>query len=222
MKITSGAGILMLWIDVEPDLVRETDAWYVREHLPDRIRAGGYTRARRYVAIDAAPRYLTAFEADSPEALASGGYLKLVATLSDQSKRIRAGFSRVVRNTFRVRADARTANGGVVAVWRLRGRSSASPTSIDALVPTLIGERVVAAQWLAPRSDIRAQMDSHRVTGLDDAAVDHVLMLELADADDIAPLRAAALSDRAWSDAGFEVEAFGSYRLMVDFAAADR
>ena len=219
MTLATRTGALLLWIDVDPRLERETDDWYVQEHLPDRIEVGGYARARRFVALDAAPRYLTMFEAATPEALASDGYLRLVANVSDASRRIRAGFSQVVRNTFEVRASARAAGGGVVAAWRLRGTAQADATRIDAIVPGLVGDRVVAAQWLAPRPDIRARMDSHRVTGLDDAATGPVLLVELGDPADVTDLRAGPLSTAAWSAAGFAVEAVGAYRLMVDFAA---
>ncbi len=215
-----GAGVLMLWIDVDPALERETDAWYANEHLPDRVVDGGYSRARRYAAVEATPRYLSAFEAASPDALASDGYLKLVAVISDQSKRIRAGFSNVVRNTFEVRAAAGSASGGIAAVWRLGATAAADAERIDALVPTLVGEGIVAASWLEQRPEVRAAMDRRRVTGLDDAATGHVLMLEAGDPRDFDTVRQGALSDAEWTRAGFAVEAVGLYRLMVDFTAA--
>ena len=46
MSAFMGSGVLALWLDVAPDLERETDDWYVDEHLPDRIDTGGYLRAR--------------------------------------------------------------------------------------------------------------------------------------------------------------------------------
>src|SRR3974390_1901459 len=100
MSALMGTGALMLWLDVAPELERETDAWYIDEHLPERVDAGGYQRARRYCALAGAATYLTLFEAPTPSALASEGYLTLVSRISKQSQRIRAGFSNVVRNTF--------------------------------------------------------------------------------------------------------------------------
>ena len=101
-----GTGALALWIDVAPELQAETDHWYLAEHIPDRIYVGGYLRARRYQALLGIPEFLTLFEAKTPEDLASEGYLSLVKSISDQSKRIRAGFSNVARNTFTVRASS--------------------------------------------------------------------------------------------------------------------
>jgi hypothetical protein len=97
MTALMGSGALMLWLDVAPELDRETDRWYVDEHLPERIDIGGYLRARRFVALEGEACLV---EAKTPEALASEGYLRLVTRLSERSQRIRAGFSNVVRNTF--------------------------------------------------------------------------------------------------------------------------
>ena len=112
MSQWNGTGGLLLWIDVDPALQREADAWYVAEHLPERVDIAHYRNARRYVAVEGAPRYLSIFEADTPDALASEGYLGLVRKISAQSQRIRAGFSTVVRNTFSVRASVGRGRGG--------------------------------------------------------------------------------------------------------------
>src|SRR6267154_4190695 len=103
MSALLGTGALALWLDVAPELDCETDSWYIDEHMPERIDIGGYLRARRFEALDGAPAYLTLFEAQTPAALASEGYLRLVGRISEQSRRIRVGFSNVVRNTFAVR-----------------------------------------------------------------------------------------------------------------------
>jgi hypothetical protein len=67
MSALMGSGALALWLDVAAEFDRETDGWYVEEHLPERIDVGGYLRARRFVAIEGSPSYLT------PAALASEG-----------------------------------------------------------------------------------------------------------------------------------------------------
>ena len=71
MGVLMGSGALMLWLDVAPQMDRETDAWYIDEHMPERIDLGGYLRARRYSAIEGSPGYLTLFEAHTPAALSA-------------------------------------------------------------------------------------------------------------------------------------------------------
>jgi hypothetical protein len=56
-----GSGGLILWIDIDPAVQDEADAWYLDEHLPERVQVAGYRSARRYVAIEAEPRYLSVF-----------------------------------------------------------------------------------------------------------------------------------------------------------------
>src|SRR5271169_3134220 len=114
MSALRGTGAMILWLDVAPELDRETDGWYIDEHLPERIDIGGYLRARRFSVLEGAPAYLTLFEAQTPAALASEGYLRLVNRISEQSKRIRTGFSNVARNTFQVRESRGRGVGTIV------------------------------------------------------------------------------------------------------------
>ena len=217
-----GSGALMLWIDIDPVVVPEADDWYADEHLPDRIEIGGYQRARRFVAVDddTSPRYLSVFEARTPDALASDGYLGLVSRISAQSTRIRAAFANVARNTFALRAATHRARGGVVAAFRLVATRDADAARIDALVPRLVRGAVVAASWFEPAPDVRARMDAHRVTGRDDASVGPVLLVEAGTPRELGALRAGPLADEAFAAAGYELQAFGLYRLMADFGPA--
>ena len=228
MSKFNGSGALALWIDVAPALQAETDAWYVDEHLPERIVVAGYRRATRYVALEGSPRYLSVFEADTPQALASEGYLGLVRQISDQSKRIRGGFSNVVRNTFVVRASAARALGAVVASLRLEpasqegSDSAAALFKMDALLPALSGHHcIVGAHWLQGEPQVRASMDAVRAVGTSDATVDHVLLVEATQATELEMLRTGPLSDAALQAAGWRLQAFGIYRLLCTMTAAD-
>ena len=218
-----GTGALMLWLDVAPDLDRETDGWYIDEHMPERIDIGGYLRARRFVAIEGAPAYLTLFEAQTPAALASDGYLRLVGRISEQSKRIRAGFSNVVRNTFAVRKSIGRGIGTVVASLRLTPRDAArveaGAAALDAQVPQILRRHgVVGVHWLQAAPEVRARMDSVRVTGLSDARADHVLLIEGTRIADVQAAR-AALSAAALERLGWIEQAFGIYGLTYEVTA---
>jgi hypothetical protein len=153
MSVLLGSGALVLWLDVAAELDRETDGWYIDEHMPERIDIGGYLRARRFVAIEGAPAYLTLFEAETPAALASEGYLRLVGRISAQSQRIRAGFSNVVRDTFTVRQSLGRGIGTVVASLRLTPRDPAhaatAAEALDAQIPWMLRQHgVVGVHWL--------------------------------------------------------------------------
>jgi hypothetical protein len=218
----NGSGGLVLWIDIDPAMQDEADAWYLDEHLPERVQVAGYRSARRYVAIEATPRYLSVFEADTPEALASPGYLGLVSRISEQSRRIRAAFRDVVRNTFEVTASQGRARGGVVGSFRLQP-ASADRRAADAALSTLVENLahmpgVVAAHALKAAPHIRARLDAVRVTGQSDATAEQVLLIEATGPAELARLRLGPTSDAALMRSGWQVEAYGTYRLMAEFS----
>lgn len=220
MSALMGSGALALWLDVAAPLDRETDGWYVDEHLPDRIDTGGYLRARRYQAVEGEPAYFSLFEASTPDALASEGYLSLVGKISDQSQRIRAGFSNVVRNTFRVRASAGRGLGAVVASLRLKA-ASANPAGLvaamDEQVPALLRRHgIVGVHWMEAAPEVRARMDSVRAVGQQDQSADYVLLIEATRETEILPLRAALLSVAALAELGWSEEGFGIYKLLYE------
>jgi hypothetical protein len=215
-----GTGALALWLNVDPALDRETDGWYIDEHLPDRTDTGGYLRARRLQALQGGPQYLTLFEAETPQALASEGYLKLVGKISEQSQRIRTGFSNVVRNTFHVRATAGRGLGAVMASLLLRTPGGLNAQASDAMVrqlPALLrAHGIVGVHWLEAAPEVRASMDSVRVTGLNDAAADYVLLVEATRAQDIQALRDGPLAPAALAAGGWQEDAYAVYGFLYE------
>ena len=57
--------------DIPDDIVDEYNEWYDKEHLPRLVTVPGVIRARRYTAVSANPRYLTAYELTDPNAFES-------------------------------------------------------------------------------------------------------------------------------------------------------
>jgi len=221
MGALMGQGALMLWLDVAPGMAREADGWYIDEHMPERIDLGGYLRARRFEAIEGAPSYLTLFEAQTPAALASEGYLRLVGRISEQSRRIRSGFSNVVRNTFAVRQSRGRGVGTIVASLRLTPSSAAhakaAVSALDAQVLQLLRRHgVVGVHWLEAAPDVRARMDAVRAVGQSDATADYVLLIEATRTADVKAIRLDALSVAALEQSGWGEQNFGIYSLLYD------
>ena len=224
MGTLMGTGALVLWLDVAPELERETDSWYIDEHMPERIDVGGYLRARRYRAIEGGPAYLTLFEASSPSELASDGYLRLVRRISEQSQRIRAGFSNVVRNTFAVRQSRGRGIGPVVASLRLAPRDASgaavAAAALDAQVPQLLRRRgIVGVHWLQAAPAVRERMDAVRAVGQSDAGADYALLIEATRLADLRAVRDDAISAAALGQLGFAEQGFAIYSLLYEVAA---
>ncbi len=51
--------------DIPTELADEYNAWYDQEHLPRLVSVPGIRRARRYIAPDNSPRYLTSYDLDA-------------------------------------------------------------------------------------------------------------------------------------------------------------
>ena len=68
-------GILAIWHDVDAAIGDEYERWYFREHLPERLGVPGFLAGRRYEALSGTPRFLTYYEASSPDIFVSKPYI---------------------------------------------------------------------------------------------------------------------------------------------------
>jgi hypothetical protein len=96
-----GAAALAIWFDVDPADEAELDAWYPRQHLPERLGVPGFLRGRRYGAVDAGPRYFTLYEAADATVLSSPAYLERLNNPTDWTQRVLPTFRRMTRNAYR-------------------------------------------------------------------------------------------------------------------------
>jgi hypothetical protein len=70
-------GLLLTLTEPPPQMAEEFNAWYDREHIPERLSIPGFRSARRWVAHGrpGEGKYLATYELDSPAVLASPAYL---------------------------------------------------------------------------------------------------------------------------------------------------
>ena len=54
-------------VRVDPPVEREEEwnEWYNTKHIPDRMAVPGFLFARRFIAIEGEPKYLTLYDLDS-------------------------------------------------------------------------------------------------------------------------------------------------------------
>ena len=71
---TAGPGLLLVMMDIDPEHEEEFNRWYEEEHLPERLGIAGIRSARRFRAVEGAPRYLALYELESPAVLDSDAY----------------------------------------------------------------------------------------------------------------------------------------------------
>lgn len=113
-----GKGMLITFTEVKARDERDFNEWYNREHIDERINLPGFHRARRYVAVRGAPKYLATYECDSVGDLATPGYLQLLANQTPWSQAVISRFTHFHRLTLRIQADLTHGVGGAIACVR--------------------------------------------------------------------------------------------------------
>ena len=62
MAKTRGTGLLMVWVDVDPEYEAELHRWYDEEHIQRLLSVPGFRSAGRYVALKGGPKNLVLYE----------------------------------------------------------------------------------------------------------------------------------------------------------------
>lgn len=217
-----GKAVLALWIDIDPAVRDECDDWYIKRHIVDRIAVPGWRRARRFQGRQGArPATLALYEVQEPEDLVSDDYLRLQRNADAKDVRMRAMFSNVVRDTFKVRHSTGRGIGGLMLSLRFRtDTATISDEAIamaftDETIPALAAlQGVVAVHLLQQAPEFRDIHDGHRKSGSNDARAYWVLLVE-ATRGDYAEVAGKLL--RCWPDGnalGLSDAEVGLYDLM--------
>lgn len=99
--MTTSQGLLLVMADIDPAIEDDFNRWYEQEHLPERMAIPGFLRARRYTAIEGAPKYLALYDLEPPEALNSAAYRHVVgAGKSAWTRRMEPQFKNFRRNVY--------------------------------------------------------------------------------------------------------------------------
>jgi len=83
-----GAGLLMVFADVDVEYDADFNAWYHQEHIPERLSAPGFLDAALYQAVKGGPRYLAVYELESAAAIQSSEYKQMSQNPTEWTKRI--------------------------------------------------------------------------------------------------------------------------------------
>src|SRR6187549_144293 len=94
----AGTGMLMTSMDIDAEHEREFNQWYDREHLAERVAIPGFVEARRYVAVDAAPKYLGLYSTENFDVLDSDAYRTALANQTEWSKTNISRFQNMLRS----------------------------------------------------------------------------------------------------------------------------
>jgi hypothetical protein len=116
----AGKGMLLTSMDIDASDEAEFNRWYDREHLLERVAIEGFLEARRYVAHEASPKYLSLYSTESFDALDSQAYRTALASQTDWSKANIARFKNMIRAVARITVSRGVGRGAALGIVRLR------------------------------------------------------------------------------------------------------
>ena len=116
----AGKGMLLTSMDIDASDEAEFNRWYDREHLEERVAIDGFLEARRYVAHEGRPKYLSLYSTETFEVLDSPAYRTALANQTEWSKANIARFKNMIRGVARITISRGQGRGAALGIIRLR------------------------------------------------------------------------------------------------------
>ena len=116
----AGKGMLLTSMNIDAAHEAEFNRWYDREHLEERVAIDGFLEARRYVAHDGNPKYLSLYSTETFEVLDSPAYRTALSNQTAWSKANIVRFQDMIRAVARITVSRGTGRGAALGIVRLR------------------------------------------------------------------------------------------------------
>ena len=218
----AGTGMLMTSMDIDAAHEREFNAWYNREHLAERVAIPGFLEARRYVAVDAAPKYLGLYSTENFDVLDSDAYRTALANQTEWSKANIGRFQNMLRSVARITASRGQGRGAALGLVRIRPPGSGAEVlrkSIVALLDPGTLDGIISMHLM--ESDPRLSKPlTDDPAAPNPAARDWYVLIDGTDVAAIAGVMHGRF-DAAVASSGATLISAGTYRLMWDLAKSD-
>jgi hypothetical protein len=116
----AGRGMLLTSMDIDPGHEADFNRWYDREHLIERVAIDGFLEARRYIAHQGSPKYLSLYCTETFDVLDSLVYRNALANQTDWSKANITRFKNMIRAVARITVSRGQGRGAALGIIRLR------------------------------------------------------------------------------------------------------
>jgi hypothetical protein len=214
----AGKGMLLTSMDIDPSDEAEFNRWYDREHLEERVAIEGFLEARRYIAHQGAPKYLSLYSTETFEVLESQPYRIALANQTERSKANIARFKNMIRAVARITISRGQGRGAALGIIRLRppagGEEKLRAALREALDPGPLDG--IISMHLIENDAVLSKPLTDNPAASDPGAGDWFVLIDATDVDAIPAAIAARLG--ALKSA---VISTGIYRLMWDLAKSD-
>ncbi len=210
----AGKGMLLTSMNVDAADEAEFNRWYDREHLEERVAIPGFLEARRYVAHDGNPKYLSLYSTETFEVLDSPAYRTALANQTAWSKANISRFKDMIRGVARITVSRGVGRGAALGIIRLRpsgGEVSLRAALSEQLDPAK-REGIISMHLLENDPTLSKPLTDNPSTA---GAGDWFVLIDATDVTAITPALAkfAVFKPQTVSS--------GIYRLMFDLAKSD-
>jgi hypothetical protein len=216
----AGKGMLQTSMDIDAADEVEFNRWYDREHLEERVAIDGFLEARRYVAHEGRPKYLSLYSTATFEVLNSPAYRTALANQTEWSKANIARFKNMIRGVARITISRGTGRGAALGIIRLRPPEGGTDKLRAALREQLDPAQLdgIISMHLLENDPVLSRPLTDDASAANPGAGDWFVLLDATNVD-VVPAAAAGISENA----AFKplLVSSGVYNLMWDLAKSD-
>jgi hypothetical protein len=216
----AGKGMLLTSMDVDAAHEPDFNRWYDREHLEERVAIPGFVEARRYVAIEGSPKYLSLYSTETFEVLDSPAYRTALANQTAWSKQSIARFKNMIRGVARITISHGRGRGAVLGIVRIRPANGGHDKLRDALRNELDPQSAdgIISMHVLENDPVLSKPLTDNASDSDPGAGDWFVLI---DATDVTPAQTTVKG--LVDNIAFKpmVISSGIYRLLWDIVKAD-
>ena len=216
----AGKGMLLTSMDIDAANEAEFNRWYDREHLEERVAIEGFIEARRYVAHEAQPKYLSLYSTETFEVLDSAAYRTALANQTAWSRENISRFKNMIRAVARITFSRGQGRGAALGIIRMRPTAGGEEKLRDTLHQQLDPQKfdgIISMHVIEsdPRLSKSLTEDASRPNP---GASDWFVLIDATDVSTVPP--AAALINENATLKPLMVSS-GIYRLLWDIAKSE-
>ncbi len=216
----AGQGMLLTSMDVDSLHETEFNRWYDREHLEERVAIDGFLEARRYVAHDGKPKYLSLYSTATFDVLESPAYRKALANQTDWSKANIARFANMIRSVARITMSRGVGRGAALGIIRLRppdGGAEKVRTALSELLDPAELDGIISMHLIEGDPVLSRPLTADTAAS-NPGAGDWFVLIDGTDVNAITAIAAEFTDNVALKPL---VISSGTYRLLFDLAKSD-
>ena len=216
----AGKGMLLTSMDIDAADEAEFNRWYDREHLEERVAIEGFLEARRYIAHEGSPKYLSLYSTETFDVLDSPAYRTALANQTDWSKANISRFKNMIRAVARITISRGQGRGAVLGIIRLRPVAGSEEKLRAVLRHALDPQRLdgIISMHLIESDPALSKPLTDKPSASSPGAGDWFVLIDVTDVN--AASRATVLL-AGGASTNSKVISGGIYRLMWDLAKGD-